>query len=144
MKIAAAVLLAIISTAAVAEEESRLWLTATVRSYHLDRQTRHNEANYGLGVECRFAGSLSVSAGQYTNSRWKTSSYATANYTPLQIGPVKLGASAGAVTGYTMHYTPLFAPTAVIEGKTWGANLLAIPPFDGGSWVFGLQVKRRF
>ena len=122
-----------------------LWVVATVRSYHLDRTGNGNEANYGIGGEYSFNSSWNVAAGEYLNTKRRTSVYATVGYTPLHIQTLKFGGTVGAITGYTKRISPMFAFLASNEGKEWGGNLLAFPPFEKGSrWVFGLQIKRRF
>ncbi|OGT57535.1 MAG: hypothetical protein A3E01_08330 [Gammaproteobacteria bacterium RIFCSPHIGHO2_12_FULL_63_22] len=142
-RVALAVFLASASLAYA--DESQLWIVATVRSYHMDRSSPYNERNYGPGIEYAINSRWSVAAGEYWNSSLRLSKYVAGSWTPVSLGAVRLGSTAGVVTGYNRgHLAPLVAGVATIEGKRYGANLLAIPPYDGGNWVLALQIKRRF
>ena len=130
--------------AAPALAADAIWLTATVRSYHFDRGSQ-NEANYGLGVEYATSPRWTFAVGEYRNSRNHTTFYGFANWTPLQVGAVKLGAGVGGVTGYANSVSPVAHLLAAVEGKAVGANLVFFPPYGRNTTgVLGLQLKWRF
>ena len=141
-----AFMLASISTRAKADT----WVTATVASYHSDRSTPHNELNYGLGFEhdvnwFKFKDSRFV-GGFYKNSNWKQSTYVGLTYMPWTIGPAKVGAMFGVVTGYEeMKVMPTILPTVSFEGKTFGANIGLMPAWSdkGAGVIVGLQLKMK-
>lgn len=59
-----------------------------------------NEKNWGAGVRYQFNPTWGVQAGGYRNSYDRNSEYLLAQYTPLQVGPLRLGAFLGYVDGY--------------------------------------------
>jgi hypothetical protein len=111
------------------------YAVATLTSYHFDRDAGYNERNFGLGLERSF-GDASVSAGYWNNSRSKTTLYGLFGYTPWHLGPVKLGAAVGGVTGYNCgaHVCPA---GALLVQNDW-FNLAVTPV------AVALQVKWRF
>jgi len=123
-------------TADAAEPE--WWAVATLRSYHYDRGTQHNEKNYGLGVEYKSGGVWGASVGFYKNSYYKASVYAGPTYGLAQYGPMKLGACLCAVTGYSSAVTFVPLPLIAIEGKRMGVNIGVHPA------MVGLQLKFKF
>lgn len=130
------------------------WLVATVTSYHSDDETgrtstgKHNNQNYGLGFEhdvdwikdSRFVG------GFYKNSFYKESVYAGVTYMPWTIGPAKIGAMFGLVTGYdNKPIMPTVLPTVSFEGKQYGVNIGLMPTWSESraGIVIGLQLKMK-
>lgn len=121
-----------------------LWLDVPVASYHTDRSKNYNETNYGLGLEYRLNEEVSLGVGRYYNSIRSWSNYIGATYTPFSLGPVKLGVVGGIINGYDSFgggYFPVIIPTAVIEGKRMGINIVAAPPIKDNSGVIGFQLK---
>lgn len=103
-------------------------------SHHFAKKndgSRFNEINYGLGIE-REIGDFAIQAGAYRNSIDRTSVYATARWTPLNIAGVRVGAMAGVVTGYEFNGggpTPAAALVAVTpEIGRVSMQVMAIPP----------------
>lgn len=63
-----------------------------------------NEKNWGLGVRYEFTPEWSAQVGFYKNSYSRRSEYALAQWQPLAVGPVRLGAFAGYLSGYRLRY----------------------------------------
>lgn len=142
----AAIILAISESACA--DESSTWLQLGAASYHFDRDQHYNEINAGLGIEHQFNARHSLAAGFYRNSERNTSYYAVYGYTPIELGPVKLGALAGAANGYSAHdgkWFPVILPVATAQIGRAGVNVTVIPPItekiDGG---IAVQFKWRF
>lgn len=115
------------------------WLHLGAVSYHVNRAANYNEINPGLGIEHQFNARHSLSAGAYYNSERRTTVYALYGYTPLRIGPVKIGVLAGLANGYSGHdgkFFPVALPVAMIERGRFGVNFTIIPSIrekvDGG------------
>lgn len=110
---------------------SELWVNTGGVSYHFDRAKNFNEVHAGVGVEWRMNEDLSVMMGFHKNSLSLRSTYASVQYQPLHLGPVKLGVSAGLMTGYPLKKDggAFFAaiPMATWEGKSFGINVGVIP-----------------
>lgn len=127
-------------------EQSSLWINTGGFSKHFEDNGR-NETNLGLGAEYRFRDDLSVMAGYHKNSLNLRTAYAAVNYQPLEIGPLKVGASIGVMTGYPQKNKGggFFAalPMITYEGKTFGANFGVIPniPSQHVEGAFVLQLK---
>lgn len=125
-----------------------LWLTAAMKSYHMDRSAHYNEKNYGVGGEYQFNKDIAAVAGEYKNSFGNKSTYYGVLYTPFSAGPFKAGVLAGEISGYILREPRKFgfvaAPMVVWEGERFGANLLFVPPLGNGTGVFGLQLKVKF
>ena len=124
------------------------WVTATVRSYHMERGKGYEEQNYGLGYERSLFGNWRLAAGVYRNSERRDSAYGAGVYCPryLQYGNLRGCATAGLVTGYGSIVAPLAGGVISYEGKTWGLNLLMVPSAKGDitKGVIALQLKRRW
>lgn len=149
MKILAAFIVSL--CACCSSEPSRadgLWLTAAVRSYHMDRSAHYNEHNYGLGLEYQLNRDIALVAGEYKNSFYNKSTYYGVLYTPFSAGPFKAGVMAGEISGYVLQtprkYGLIVVPTIVWEGERFGANVIFVPPLGNGTGVFGLQLKAKF
>lgn len=134
-------LLALTSYSASAES----WLTMPAYSWHFsgreDGKGSYETMNTGLGLEHVVTPSFRVAAGIYRNSVRRDSGYFGVGYLPLQLGPVRIGASAGVVSGYTSNLLPVLVPTLTIEGKQFGVNLLVVPPAEGSPSVIGVVLK---
>ncbi len=111
--------------------KNSFWVNTGGVSYHFDRKKNFNEVHAGVGVEWRANEDISVMVGFHKNSINLRSRYASVQYQPLHIGPVKIGVSAGALDGYPLKKDggAFFAaiPFATWEGKTFGVNVGVIP-----------------
>jgi len=127
---------------------SELWLNAGFYSYHFQQDKGFNNSNYGLGGEYRYSTVSSFTLGEYYNSVRQTSHYAGWYWRPLELGPIRLGAVAGAMDGYpNMQNGGWFLaviPTASIEYKNIGAYLMYIPSYKDKLYgVITLQLRLR-
>lgn len=72
-------------------------------SYHSTPHTSGrawNETNVGIGLRREFSADVSAQVGMYHNSNYRISSYASVDYTPLQVGRFSAGGFAALATGY--------------------------------------------
>jgi hypothetical protein len=117
------------------------WLVLNGIAQHLDRGSYcNNHLTPGLGIE-----KDGWAGGFYDNSNCRTSWYAAKYWLPLSVGPIKAGVIAGAVSGYSTSLIPAGGLAATYERKTWGVNLILIPPFsDSSPGVLWGQVKFRW
>ena len=74
-----------------------------------------NEKNWGAGVRYEFSPDWSAQVGFYKNSYSRRSEYALAQWQPLHLGAVRLGAFAGYLSGYTMRYPLAAGLMATVE-----------------------------
>lgn len=124
------------------------WVTATVRSYHMERGKGYEENNTGFGLETDVSPRIRLALGFYRNSDRSDSLYGAFVYCPVSVrwGNWRGCGMAGVVTGYSERVAPLAGMVLSYEGKTWGANLLILPnkkgDFTEGVWA--LQAKRRW
>ena len=77
----------------------------------------HTQAGYngdtpGIGLLCPIANNTRFAVGTYHNSVRAQSNYAAAVWQPLQLGPVRVGAMTGVVTGYRRDITHPTNPDA--------------------------------
>jgi hypothetical protein len=133
----ALLLLWLISYSAHAET----WLSTSILSYHFDRETKHNENNYGIGVKHFVDERNLIAAGVYRNSNEIDSGYLVAGRCFYRSTYVCAGGIAGLVTGYERYAIPMAGPALTLHSKTWGVTLLGFPK-DGG--VMALTIERRF
>lgn len=90
-------------------------------SRHADRSRHWQETNLGIGVEHN-----GWVAGYFRNSYNRDTFYAGAEWLPVKLGAVSLGARAALVTGY--RETPvLAAAVAQYQPGRVGATLMFIP-----------------
>ena len=133
--------------AAVSPSPKSLWVNPGLYSVHFEDK-HFNDENWGLGVEYRYTDSLSVTAGAFRNSDWKTSHYLSWYWEPFTLGPVKLGATIGAMDGYPGYHDGGWflaaIPAAAYEGKRFGLNVLAVPGYkDRLHSAISFQLKFR-
>lgn len=118
MKIIAAAIIALSSFAATAGE----WhATVHTVSHHFSERTngkQWNERNLGAGLRYQIDATMGVQVGAYRNSIGKTTTYAIAEWAPLNAGPVGLGVFAGVRTGYTSAVQPAAGAFARWENLT--------------------------
>jgi len=124
-----------------------LWVNPGLYSVHF-QDGDFNDENWGLGLEYRFNKDWSVSAGSFKNSDWETSHYLSFYWQPWMLGPVKLGATLGALDGYPYYKDGdwFFAviPAATYEGKRLGLNVLLVPSYkDRLHGAISFQLKFR-
>jgi len=129
----------------VKAEDSGWWTVATVRSYHHQRNKKHNEDNWGLGAEKNLTREWTFAAGFYDNSYDQRSVYAGMIWTPIHIDYVHFGLSGGVVDGYGKHPFSFFLfPVMAVQGKNYGFNIALVPSFHTSYTVIGLQLKAKF
>lgn len=122
-------------------DAAETWLTATVASYHHNRERGYNERNFGLGLERKLEENWSAIGGWYRNSYDNTSIYAGTAWMPIHRGYFHFGIAGGAVTGYS-HVIGAFAfPTVAVQGKQVGMNIAIVPSLNRPFSVIGLQLK---
>jgi hypothetical protein len=156
LRMAALALLAGVSGAALADTfntiESKpldeVWLNGGFYSYHFQRDKGLNDSNGGFGGEYRFSSVASVTAGRFYNSDRYYSNYIGVYYQPWAIGPVRIGAAAGAFDGYPKMrdrgWFPAVIPTLSVEYERVGLNLGIVPSYKDrlyGAFSFQLKVK---
>jgi len=149
-------LLTLTTTAAMADTidtiESKplneVWLNGGFYSYHFQRDKGLNDSNPGLGAEYRFSTVASATVGRFYNSDRYYSNYVGVYYQPWAIGPVRIGAVAGAFNGYPKMrdggWFPAVIPALSIEYERVGLNLGIVPTYKDrlyGAFSFQLKLK---
>jgi hypothetical protein len=116
-----------------AAPKRELWVDSGFATYHFDRDKNLNGGNRGLGLEYRFSGTMSATAGRFVNSDRAYSNYAGVIWQPLAIGPVRIGAAIAAFNGYPRMrdggWFPAAIPTLTYEYKRVGVNVGIIPSY---------------
>jgi len=125
------------------------WGNLNLTSYHTKPKQHLNRNNYGAGVEYHANSEVIFMFGAYHNSYNRTSVYALAGWTPVDVGPIQIGAVVGAINGYlglnNGGITKAIAGIVRIEGERVGMNILVIPPaLKESSVTIGLQLKCKF
>lgn len=119
------------------------WLVVSGLSHHFQQRREWREVNPGAGFERDFDrgpyGPWTLAAGFLKNSYDKTSVYAGGRWTPLVLGPLRLGVFGLLANGYPSPV--LVLPTIVVEGRRIGANLLLVPNLPGYSGYVGAQFR---
>ena len=119
------------------------WLSATVASYHGNRDRGYNERNYGLGFEHDRSATTRWAAGFYENSHYRTTVYGGLLWLPVQAGPFRFGVLGSVATGYTHAVTVVPLPTIAVESRHFGANIGIVPSLHRSIGVIGLQLKAK-
>ena len=120
------------------------WLVLSGLAVHLDGAKHCNSTTTGIGYERTYT-QAAYSVGVYRNSNCRWSSYAAKAWMPVSLGYTRLGLIGGLVTGYERPLTPVPGLALTYERKTWGLNLIGIPPTSSSSTgVLWLQAKYRF
>jgi hypothetical protein len=134
------------------EPGTQLWLTTGFLSHHFNRDAGYNERNHGLGAELRFDEINTVAAGVYRNSVRRTTHYLHFVWTPIELGPVRLGAAVGMIDGYprlnngglAFAVMPVASTSFKLFSHDAGVNFVYIPTIaqrvDG---ALALQFKIR-
>ena len=125
---------------------SEFWLNPGLYSYHFQKDKGLNNSNFGLGGEYRYSTASSFMLGVIDNSDRQTSRYASWCWQPLGVGPARFGAVVGAMDGYPkMRNGGWFLaviPTASVEYKNIGANMMFIPGYKDRLYgAISLQLK---
>lgn len=116
-------------------------------SAHAVAKKPMNERNPGLGVEYA-DGDVTYMAGVYRNSHSRTSVYGLVSYKPVSIGNFRIGAAAGAASGYPGRNGA--RTLGVVAGLVqWryervGLNVLTIPKTKNADMIVGLQAVYKF
>jgi hypothetical protein len=142
MKLALAFLLGAVTMVCIQgrSEESKRWFVVSGVAHHLDGGGYcNNRITKGLGIEID-----GWAIGGYDNSNCNLSFYAAKYWLPLRFENWRLGAFAGAVSGYGPAVLPAAGLALTYEGKKWGANLSLIPPAGDSSGVLWGQLKFRW
>jgi hypothetical protein len=127
---------------------SELWVNTGGVSRHFEDNGR-NEVHPGLGIEYRLNSDTSVMLGYHKNSLNLRTQYASVQYQPLHLGPLKIGVSAGVMSGYPLKrdggFFPAVLPMITYESKTFGVNFGIIPniPSQKVEGAFVAQIKWR-
>jgi len=112
---------------------SEFWIDSGFATYHFDRDKDLNGANWGLGAEYRFSGTMAATAGRFYNSDRDYSNYAGVIWQPYAVGPVRVGAAIAAFNGYPHMrdggWFPAAIPTLTYEYQRVGVNVGIIPSY---------------
>lgn len=123
------------SSAAVRAEDAKasVWLSPGFLSYHFDRSAGFREDNIGFGAEVNLPRQTMVQAGSYINSDRQRTHYAGGAWSPVELGPLRLGIYAGAFDGYPLMrnggWFLAALPMLSYRGERVGANLTVIPNY---------------
>ena len=117
------------------------WISSSVLSYHLDRDSGKNERNFGVGIKHFVDERNVIAAGVYRNSNDIDSGYLVGGRCFYRSSYACGGGIFGLVTGYEEHAIVMGGLVLTLHGKTWGASLAYFPKDSG---VFALQIERRF
>lgn len=119
------------------------WFVLSGVSHHFQQRRDWREINPGVGFERDHRrgplGPWTFSAGYLRNSYDRASLYVGGRWTPLAIGPLRFGGFGLLATGYPSPV--LVLPAAVIEGRHFGVNVLAVPNLPGYSGYVGAQIR---
>ena len=134
------ILLAIsIALPMVAHAAPTYWLDAMIGSQHFpDRGFQ--QFNPGVGIEADWT-DWQIAVGTYRNSYDRETNYAMVGFLPAHVGAVSLGVVGGPATGYAFPVIGAFE--VAYRAKSWGVNILAVPPVMKGAAVIGLQLVWR-
>jgi hypothetical protein len=123
------------------------WIDTGFATYHFNRDKDLNGANWGLGAEYRFSGTLAATAGRFYNSDRDYSNYAGVIWQPYALGPVRLGAAIAAFNGYPHMrdggWFPAVVPTLTYEYQRVGVNVGIIPSYKDRLYG-GISVQLKF
>lgn len=100
-------------------------------AYHAE--ARYNSSTTGIGLICPWEQNLSWGIGTYYNSVRRQSTYAGLAWQPWGLGPVKVGAFGGVVTGYRDAVMPMVAGVASVSLGASAWHLAYLPAVPGHS-----------
>lgn len=129
-------------------DDSSVWGSMTVRSYHLNRESDHHESNFGVGLEYHFNPTWRAVAGEYKNSFWHHTNYGGVMWMPLDLSHgFRFGLMTAFANGYDsddlQKYQWMTVPMFTYEHDRIGANLVTL---IGGlhRGALALQLKYKF
>lgn len=108
---------------------------------------QYNNDTPGIGIFCELNSDVNLLAGSYYNSVKRTSNYAAVSWQPFKINSIRIGAIAGAVTGYgTKGDTQtLIAGAITYPIGPLNLNLAIVPAVENvGPGAAGLSVSFKF
>jgi hypothetical protein len=128
--------------------DTQWWFTPGAVSRHFERQSEFNQTHPQFGFEYFWRPNTALIFGTYKNSNYLWSRYVGVNWTPLELGPIRLGATAQITNNYIAARDrkpfPFAAPMASFEYRRFGLNLYAVPTIRDVTGAVALQVKFRF
>ena len=137
---AIAVSFSTLASAQEAKDESHIFLTVPVGSYHFNRDKDWREWNPGLGFEYAPNENWSVILGSYLNSNDKRTNYVGAAFYRLRYGNLALGVDVAVATGYRSPV--LVYPAVTYQKDRYGVSMIFIPTSVKGFNPFvGLQLR---
>jgi hypothetical protein len=123
--------------------QSQSWIVLPVYAYHLDRGIYCNDKAAGIGLERAKSEHDRAQVAVFRNSNCEWSVEAVKCWLPFSVLSVRAGGCAGGVTGYGTAVLPAGAFVATYERKSWGINLIVVPPFgDASPGVLWWQLKK--
>ena len=127
---------------------AEFWVNPGFYSVHFDRDKGLNNQNWGIGGEYRFSTVMSATAGRFHNSDRHYSNYAGVYWQPVALGPLRLGAVAGAFNGYPRArnggWFPAVIPAISYEYQRVGANIAVVPGYKDRLYgAMSVQLKFR-
>lgn len=125
-------------------QERKWWVSPGGISAHVERG--FNGLNPGAILECEENSTHAFSGGSYLNSLSRTSLFVSHRYTPLELGPARLGIMYGLVSGYEANNgraIPVVLPAAVIDWARFGLAVSAWPSIHGLGPA-GVAIQFRF
>lgn len=131
---AALLLAALLTAGTVLAQPTGQHLVLHGLSYHLHQRPSGkawNELNAGVGLRQDWGNGLSTQAGLYRNSIDRSSLYGLVDYTPLALGPLRLGGFAGLATGYSSELRVVGGGVVRLQGERVSLTLRAIPKVSG-------------
>jgi hypothetical protein len=130
-----------------AAPKRELWLDSGFATYHFNRNKDLNGANWGLGAEYRFSGTMAATAGRFYNSDREYSNYAGVIWQPWALGPVRVGAAIAGFNGYPHMrdggWFPAVIPTLTWESRRVGLNVGIVPSYKDRLYG-GISVQLKF
>jgi hypothetical protein len=112
---------------------SEWWIDSGFATRHFQQDRGLNGANWGLGAEYRFSGTMAAAAGRFYNSDREYSNYAGVLWQPYALGPVRVGAAVAAFNGYPrMRDGGWFLgviPTLTFDYQRVGVNVGITPKY---------------
>lgn len=103
-----------------------------------------NSFTPGAGALCPVGQTTSAMAGAFQNSEGRPGAYAAMAWQPLQLGPWKVGALAGAMTGY--RSSPVSSLAGAVASTCWAAlggclHITATPAFRSSPATLAVAVS---
>jgi len=93
------------------------WTEMHIGSRHADREAGYNETNLGLGYMYGVNPHVEVGAGFYKNSEYNQTQYVGGDLHTDTRYPIRVGVSAGMVTGYANTIVMVLPNVTMTEGR---------------------------